>query len=65
MKDTAKLQSIFDTLDQLEIDTACFQEINDSLPEHHRRETARAFGISNKRTGIVIAAEISTKEKNI
>ena len=44
----AKLMSILDNIRNLQVDTTCLQEVNDSLPMHNRQKVANALSHEGK-----------------
>ena len=49
MGNIAKLESVKNSINSLEVDIICIQEVNDTLPEHHRVKIQQALTIADKR----------------
>ena len=54
-KTPQKFLSVTDTITDLQVDIACLQEINDTMPGDHRRKSMRGFAKGENRAKISVA----------
>ena len=56
MDNPANLISILDTVNKLQVDITCLQEVNDSLPRQNMRKIKKALGTSEHNSKLSISA---------